>query len=211
MSAKVVIEDAVFTSPTRDGTVIILGHPSHAKVQPFAGQREYFHFWGILKSDPVPGIESTSSCSAVKRPTDWARPAAVFMYFFYLFFFQEIESPFKMSGLSMNPLLYNITRVVVLSLFSGVMSDLLGFRLKVQFPKISYHFALSKNSVEKFRTTLQHLCKYIILSGFREGENWRSRRKTSWSENPFLETPSHYRARKILVFASNIEVSIIFK
>lgn len=31
----------------------------------------------------------------------------------------------------MNPLLYNITRVVVLSLFSGVMSDLLGFRLKV--------------------------------------------------------------------------------
>ena len=37
-----------------------------------------------------------------------------------------------MSGLSMNPLLYNITRVVVLSLFSGVMSDLLGFRLKVR-------------------------------------------------------------------------------
>lgn len=44
---------------------------------------------------------------------------------------KEIESPFKMSGLSMNPLLYNIARVVVLSLFSGVMSDLLGFRLKV--------------------------------------------------------------------------------
>lgn len=44
---------------------------------------------------------------------------------------KEIESPFKMSGISMNPLLYNITRVVVLSLFSGVMSDLLGFRLKV--------------------------------------------------------------------------------
>ncbi|EDO46352.1 predicted protein, partial [Nematostella vectensis] len=45
---------------------------------------------------------------------------------------KEIESPFKLSGLSMNPLLYNITRVVVLSLFSGVMSDLLGFRLKVR-------------------------------------------------------------------------------
>ncbi|XP_028514381.1 putative homeodomain transcription factor 2 [Exaiptasia diaphana] len=44
---------------------------------------------------------------------------------------KEIESPSKLSGLSMNPLLYNITRVVVLSLFSGVMSDLLGFRLKV--------------------------------------------------------------------------------
>ena len=45
-SAKVVTEDAVFTSPTRDGTVIILafGYRSHAKVQPFAAQREYFHF-----------------------------------------------------------------------------------------------------------------------------------------------------------------------
>ena len=29
-SAKVVIEDAVFTSPAGDWTVIILGHPSHA-------------------------------------------------------------------------------------------------------------------------------------------------------------------------------------
>ena len=59
-----------------------------------------------------------------------------YLCIFFIYFFQEIESPFKMSGLSMNPLLYNITRVVVLSLFSGVMSDLLGFRLKVQFPKI---------------------------------------------------------------------------
>ena len=31
----------------------------------------------------------------------------------------------------MSPLLSNIIRVVVLSLFSGVMSDILGFRLKV--------------------------------------------------------------------------------
>lgn len=44
---------------------------------------------------------------------------------------KDLESPFKISGLAMNPLLYNITRVVVLSLISGVMSDLLGFRLKV--------------------------------------------------------------------------------
>ena len=145
-------------------------------------------------------------------PTELCLLQSLFIYLFlFIFFFQEIESPFKMSGLSMNPLLYNITRVVVLSLFSGVMSDLLGFRLKVQFPKISYHFTLSKNSLEIFRTPLQHLCKYIILSGFRKGDNWRSRRKTSWGENPFLETPSHYRARKILVFASNIEVSIVFK
>ena len=111
----------------------------------------YFKIWS------GPGNRIYPSHSAFKRPTDWARPAAVFMYFFFIYFFQEIESPFKMSGLSMNPLLYNITRVVVLSLFSGVMSDLLGFRLKVQFPKISYHFTLSKKSVEKFRTTLQYL------------------------------------------------------
>ena len=44
---------------------------------------------------------------------------------------QELESPFKISGFIMSPLLSNIIRVVVLSLFSGVMSDVLGFRLKV--------------------------------------------------------------------------------
>lgn len=31
----------------------------------------------------------------------------------------------------MNPLLYNITQVVILSAVSGVISDLLGFNLKV--------------------------------------------------------------------------------
>lgn len=47
------------------------------------------------------------------------------------FFFQELESPFKISGLSANPLLYNVTRLVVLSACSGVLSDLLGFKLKL--------------------------------------------------------------------------------
>lgn len=32
----------------------------------------------------------------------------------------------------MNPLLYNITQVVILSAVSGVISDLLGFNLKVR-------------------------------------------------------------------------------
>ncbi|XP_077869354.1 protein PHTF2-like, partial [Saccoglossus kowalevskii] len=43
----------------------------------------------------------------------------------------ELESPFKISGLAMNPVLYNITRVVVLSAFSGVMTEMLGFKLKL--------------------------------------------------------------------------------
>lgn len=49
------------------------------------------------------------------------------------FVLQDLESPYKISGLATNPLLYNITRVVVLSLISGVLSDLLGFRLKVRY------------------------------------------------------------------------------
>ncbi|XP_065652023.1 protein PHTF2 isoform X3 [Hydra vulgaris] len=44
---------------------------------------------------------------------------------------KELEGPFKVSGFIMNPLLSNITRVMVLSLFSGVMSDILGFRLRL--------------------------------------------------------------------------------
>ncbi|XP_064079956.1 protein PHTF2-like isoform X1 [Macrobrachium nipponense] len=44
---------------------------------------------------------------------------------------KELESPFKISGISANPLLYNITRLVVLSACSGVLSDLLGFKLKL--------------------------------------------------------------------------------
>ena len=40
-STKVLIGDAIFTSPTGDGTAILRRHPSHAKVYPFAGQREY--------------------------------------------------------------------------------------------------------------------------------------------------------------------------
>ncbi|XP_050720018.1 protein phtf-like isoform X4 [Eriocheir sinensis] len=44
---------------------------------------------------------------------------------------KELESPFKISGLSANPLLYNVTRLVVLSACSGVLSDLLGFKLKL--------------------------------------------------------------------------------
>lgn len=42
-----------------------------------------------------------------------------------------MDAPFRLYGLTMNPLLYNITQVVILSAVSGVISDLLGFNLKV--------------------------------------------------------------------------------
>jgi len=47
------------------------------------------------------------------------------------FICQELESPFRVSGLAANPLLYNITKVVVLSAFSAVLTELLGFKLKL--------------------------------------------------------------------------------
>ena len=43
-STKLLIGDTILTSPTGDGTAILRGHPSHAKVQSFAGQRQYLHF-----------------------------------------------------------------------------------------------------------------------------------------------------------------------
>jgi hypothetical protein len=49
---------------------------------------------------------------------------------------KELESPFRVSGLSANPLLYNITKVVVLSAFSAVLTELLGFKLKLYKIKI---------------------------------------------------------------------------
>lgn len=44
---------------------------------------------------------------------------------------KELESPFKISGLSANPFLYNVTKVIVLSAFSAVLTELLGFKLKL--------------------------------------------------------------------------------
>ncbi|XP_068984724.1 protein phtf [Bombus flavifrons] len=49
---------------------------------------------------------------------------------------KELECPFKISGLSANPYLYTITKVVLLSALSGVLSELLGFKLKLHKIKI---------------------------------------------------------------------------
>lgn len=44
---------------------------------------------------------------------------------------KEIESPFKVYGLVMSPWLYNVTKMIILSAFSGVVSESLGFKLKL--------------------------------------------------------------------------------
>ena len=44
---------------------------------------------------------------------------------------KEIEEPFNIYGLAMSPIFYNITRVVLLSALSGVVSEMLGFKLKI--------------------------------------------------------------------------------
>ena len=72
-STKVLIRTLYFTFPNGDGTAILRGHPSHARVQPLAGQRKYLHFSVIFKTlsiGPAPGIEPATSRSAVKRSTD---------------------------------------------------------------------------------------------------------------------------------------------
>ena len=48
-STKVLIGDTIFTSPNGDGTAILRGHPSHAKVSLLAVQRKYLHFSVILR------------------------------------------------------------------------------------------------------------------------------------------------------------------
>ena len=50
--------------------------------------------------------------------------------------FQELELPFKISGLAANPFLYNVTKVIILSAFSAVLTELVGFKLKLYKIKI---------------------------------------------------------------------------
>ncbi|KAI9549007.1 hypothetical protein NQZ68_003541 [Dissostichus eleginoides] len=44
---------------------------------------------------------------------------------------KELDIPFRLLGLTVNPLIYNITRVVILSAVSAVVSDLLGFNIRL--------------------------------------------------------------------------------
>lgn len=49
---------------------------------------------------------------------------------------KELETPFKISGLSANPYLFTTVKVVILSALSGVLSEMLGFKLKLHKIKI---------------------------------------------------------------------------
>uniref|UniRef100_A0A1I8P8U4 PHTF1/2 N-terminal domain-containing protein n=1 Tax=Stomoxys calcitrans TaxID=35570 RepID=A0A1I8P8U4_STOCA len=49
---------------------------------------------------------------------------------------KELETPFKISGLSANPYLFTTIKVVILSALSGVLSEMLGFKLKLHKIKI---------------------------------------------------------------------------
>uniref|UniRef100_A0A8C1KK20 Putative homeodomain transcription factor 1 n=1 Tax=Cyprinus carpio TaxID=7962 RepID=A0A8C1KK20_CYPCA len=45
---------------------------------------------------------------------------------------KELDTPFRLLGLTVNPLICNITRVVILSAISAAVSDLLGFNIRVR-------------------------------------------------------------------------------
>lgn len=49
---------------------------------------------------------------------------------------KELDSPFRISGVCANHYLYTITKVVILSALSGVLSEMLGFKLKLHKIKI---------------------------------------------------------------------------
>ncbi|KAJ0177227.1 hypothetical protein K1T71_007236 [Dendrolimus kikuchii] len=49
---------------------------------------------------------------------------------------KELDSPFKISGICANHYLYTIIKVVILSALSGVLSEMLGFKLKLHKIKI---------------------------------------------------------------------------
>ncbi|KOB74527.1 putative homeodomain transcription factor, partial [Operophtera brumata] len=49
---------------------------------------------------------------------------------------KELDAPFKITGIWANHYIYTITKVVILSALSGVLSDMLGFKLKLHKIKI---------------------------------------------------------------------------
>eukprot|EP00069_Balaena_mysticetus_P004362 bmy_17290T0 len=72
---------------------------------------------------------------------------------------KELDTPFRLYGLTMNPLIYNITRVVILSAVSGVISDLLGFNIRGDNVIASQNFfAVTTNTHEDELGGLSRAC-----------------------------------------------------
>ena len=69
---------------------------------------------------------------------------------------KEIESPFKVYGLTMNPLLYNITRMVILSAFSGTLKNY------TFTPIPNTHFTVIEMHGQKCMVIFQ--CKKVVVS-----------------------------------------------
>lgn len=49
---------------------------------------------------------------------------------------KEVESPFKMSNFNVNPVVFSVTKLIMLSAFSAVLTELFGFKLKLHKVKL---------------------------------------------------------------------------
>ena len=97
-STKVLIGDTIFTSPTGGGTAISTWSSEPREVPAVCSAKavpSFLSYFKTLSIGPAPGIEPTTSRSAVKRSTDWASPAAVKDMFFHRWshFCDEISDP----------------------------------------------------------------------------------------------------------------------
>lgn len=54
---------------------------------------------------------------------------------------KQLEHPFTISGMALNPFFYNITKIVLLSAFSAALTEMLGFKLKLYKIKIGSAFS----------------------------------------------------------------------
>ena len=78
---KILIGDTIFTSPTGDGTAILRGHPSHAKVQPHwqcKGVPSFLSYFKTLSNGPVPRIEPATALQSSALPTEQILPRIKF-------------------------------------------------------------------------------------------------------------------------------------
>ena len=91
-STKVLRRGTIFTSPAGDRTAILLGQrTTEPREGPTAcsakGVPSFLSYFKTLSIGPAPGIEPATSCSAVKRSTDWANPSFDLTFLICLFCF----------------------------------------------------------------------------------------------------------------------------